>query len=204
MGQEEIIAKRYAAGLAERATETDEVKRVRTDLRLMAGLINPRSEEYVPEMADFLASPRVEAKDKIAAAGSILGKLGVSETAKDFFRLLVEHGRVALLPRIHARFNLLAGELTGEYVGVVETARPLSDDQLDRLNQVLSNAFGATVRLHQQIEPALIAGAKITVGDKTFDGSVLGKWRRLKNRLTSGDLLERAVRDEADDDSEKD
>lgn len=201
MGQEEIIAKRYAAGLAERAAETEEVAEVRRDLRRMASLVNPRAEEYVAEMADFLESPRVGAKEKIAAADAILGKLELCATARDFFKLLVGHGRAMLLPRIDAQYDALAGALTGEYAGLAETAMPLEPGQLERLEKALSGALGFTVRLRQQLEPGLVAGAKITVGDKIFDGSVLGKWKRLRNRLASGVATECALACESIDKS---
>lgn len=192
-GQEEIIAGRYAAALAERAAETGGVAPLRRGLRLLAGLVNPRAEEYSRELADFLESPRVGAEEKIAAAGAVADKLGLGGTAGDFFRLLVRHGRAMLLPRIEARFGEIAGELTGERAGVVETAMALSADQLAKLEEALAAAFGAPVRLRQRVNPELLAGAKITVGDKTIDGSVLGKWRRLRDRLSSG-VSEECVR----------
>lgn len=186
MGQEEIIARRYADGLAQRAVETDEVGAVRRDLRLLADTVNPHSGQYVAELANFLASPRVGTKDKIAAAGSVTDRLGVCRTAGDFFKLLVDKGRAGALPRIAERFDDVAGELTGERSGVVETARALSPEQVERLERALAGAFGGPVRLRQRIDPGLIAGAKVTVGDNTVDGSVLGRWRRLRETLAGG------------------
>lgn len=186
MAQEELIARRYAKGLAERAAETDGAAAIRKDLGLLAAVLDPRSGDlHVPELADFLSSPRVDAADKLAAVDRIAAGLGVDKTAGDFFKLLVEHGRVRLLPRIQQAFSEELGKLTGEYTAVVETARPLTADQKERLAHVLANAFGGVVHLHQRIVPGLLAGARVKVGDRTFDGSVLGRLERLRHRLAA-------------------
>lgn len=182
MGQEEIIARRYASGLAERAAETGETERVRADVRLLAEMVNPRSWKYVAALADMFASPQYAAKEKMAAAAAVLDRLGVCGTSGNFFSLLAERGRTALLPRIAAHFDAIAGGCGG----VVETARPLPADQMDRLRAALSAAFGCPVRLEQRLDPELIAGARVTVGGKIIDNSVLGTWRRLRDRLASG------------------
>lgn len=186
MAQEELIARRYAKGLAERAAETGAVAAVRKDLGVLAAVLDPRSGDlYVPELADFLASPKVETADKLAAIDGIAAGLGVEQTAADFFKLLIEHGRVRLLPRIQQAFSEELGKLTGEYTAVVETARPLTADQRERLSRVLGNAFGGVVHLHQRIVPGLLAGARIKVGDRIFDGSVQGRLERLRHRLAA-------------------
>ena len=184
MGQDGIVARRYARGLAEYAVEAGDVERVRHDIRFLADTVDSRSgERYVPEFAAFLSSPGLDEADKLKAAAAVTDKLGVGKTVADFFALLIRHRRVELLPAISRELMDIAAELTGEHTAVVHTARPLTEDQSERLSRVLGGVFGGTVRLQQQIEPGLLAGAKITVGDKTFDGSVLGKLERLKYRL---------------------
>lgn len=186
MAQEELIARRYAKGLAKRAAETSQTAVVRKALGLLAAVMDSHSGDlHVPELSDFLTSPKVTLGDKLAAVDGIIAKLGVDQTAGDFFKLLIEHNRVQLLPRIQQAFSEELGKLAGEYTAVVETARPLTTDQKERLAQVLANAFGGVVHVHQRIEPGLLAGARIKVGDRTFDGSVLGKLERLRYRLAA-------------------
>jgi F-type H+-transporting ATPase subunit delta len=193
MGQEEIIARRYADGLALQAAEKGEVAAFRGDLHLLAEAVDPRSDRYVPELADFLANPRVEAGEKAAAAEAVAKKLGACATAGNFLGLLARRGRAGLLPRISALFGDTAGDLTGERTGVVETARELTTDQITRLENALRTAFGNPVRLRQRLDPSLVAGARVTVGGNTIDGSVLGRWRRLRDNLAGG-VAEECVR----------
>ncbi len=203
MGQEDVIARRYARGLAEEVAEHGDFPRVRGDLALLAGVLDPRAgKTYVPEFAGFLTSPTVTAGDKAAAAGTIAEKLGLGSTAADFLAVLIRHGRVALLPRIEQAFSALAGEMTGERTAVAHTARPLTADQEARLARALSAALGGPVHISQRVEPGLLAGAKVTVGDVTFDGTVLGRLESLKDHLLTkgvGALTTPPAEDAAED-----
>lgn len=189
MAQEEVIARRYAVGLAECAGEESGVEEVRRDVGRLAEVLDPRAGAgHVPEFLDFLNSPTIPPADKLRAAAGVTEKMGLGKVAADFLGVLIRHGRVGLMPRIARAFADIAGAMTGDLTAVVRTARPLSEDQAVRLTQALSAAFGGTVRLHQQVEPGLLAGAKVTVGDKTFDGSVLGRLENLKQRLMTAGL----------------
>ncbi len=193
MAQDEIIVRRYAKGLAERAKETGEFAEIRAELGLIANILNPKAGEiYNPDFLNFLESPKNSLADKMAVSQKILQGSGIGKTMTDFFTLLIKNGRVSLLPRISGAFAGIAAELTGEYTAMVQTARPLTEDQAERLTSVLAKALGGVVRLHQQVEPGLLAGARITVGDKTIDGSVLGKLEKLKQHLAFGKGIDNA------------
>ena len=186
MGQEDVIARRYARGLADYAAEAGDMERVREDLDVLSAMLDSRSgAAHVPEFADFLASPAAATEEKLVATAAIMEKADIGKTVADFLAVLVRKNRSGLVPRIHRAFADIAGGMTGEYTAVVHTARALSPDQSRRLRDALSSAFGCTVRLHQQVEPGLLAGARVTVGDKTFDGTVLGRFEQLRHRLIS-------------------
>lgn len=191
MGQEEIIAKRYAKGLAEHAVDSGDMEAVRRDVGLLADILDPHGgASHSPELIEFLRSPVPTQEEKLAAVGSIMEKAGVGAVCADFIGLLIRKNRITLMPRIARVFADIAGGMTGEYTAVAHTARPLSPDQARRLTEVLASVFGGVVRLHQRIEPGLLAGARITVGDKTFDGSVLGRLERLRHRLVSSGVAD--------------
>lgn len=191
MAQEDVIARRYAKGLAEEAGASGAIDAVRRDIKALADIVDARSgAAHVPEFMRFLDSPVVEPSAKIAFAESVAGKAGFCREVASFLKVLIEHDRVALIPRIARAFSDLAGPLTGVFTASVHTTRPLSDDQASRLRTVLSTALGAEVVLHQRVEPGLLAGARIVVGDKTIDGSVLGKLERLRYRLTTRGVLD--------------
>lgn len=184
MASEDVIARRYARGLAEHARDESCMDQVRRDVGLLADVVDAQTGQIrVPEFMEFLKSPVATPADKLAATEKIMKELGLGECVSSFVKVVLEHNRIAMLPRIIRAFTEIAGEITGEYSALVHTARPLSDSQLERLTRALSEAFGSPVALHQSVEPGLLAGAKVTVGDKTFDGSVLGRLHELKYRL---------------------
>ncbi len=198
MGQQDVIARRYAKGLLEAAAEAGIVDRVRDELKALADIVDPASgAAHVPEFMRVLTSPTVSLADKTALAERIASGSGFAGETGSFLKVLIEHDRVCLLPRIARAFADQAGPLTGIYTATVHTARPLRDEQMDRLRNALTDALDARVILHQRVEPNLLAGAKIVVGDKTIDGTVLGKLERLKERL----LAESAALVGADDDA---
>lgn len=190
MADEEVIAKRYARGLAEYAVQAKEIDAVRHDLKIVAGLIDPQAgSTYVPEFAAYLGSPSLKVDDKKKVVADMMKKAGVASAVTDFLGVLLERGRIPLLPKIARAFGPVSAELTGEHTAVIQTAHPLTKDQESRLRQVLASAYGGTIHIHQLVEPSLLSGARITVGDQTFDGSALGKLDAIRRRLAVGDVF---------------
>ena len=102
-------------------------------------------------------------------------------------RAIVRH--VVQLPRgrkpVEAidRAQEIVADATGRLVAVVETARPLSADQANAVSARLEAAYGRKIALNQVIEPDLVAGLRITVGDDVIDGSVRARLDSLRLRL---------------------
>ena len=122
---------------------------------------------------------------KFHATDAILAKLGIGKIVSDFLNVLILHSRIGLVPQIHRQFNILISDLTKEHVATVFTARPLSEDQSARLSEALGKALGGKVRLLMQVEPGLLAGARIEVAGQVIDGTVLGRLEGLKRTLAN-------------------
>lgn len=194
MSQDEVIAKRYARGLAEHAMDAGGMPAIRADLHTVARLLDPKAgDTYVPEFAAYLDSPLASSADKRTAVASMLGKAGVGQEVVDFLGVLIERGRVRLLPKIAGEFGELAGVLTGDRSVLVQTARPLTAEQEERLADALSGVCGGRVHLRQQVEPGLLAGAKVVMGDRTYDGTVLGKLEAMRQHLTAEHVFDAAA-----------
>ncbi len=184
MPQEDVIARRYAKGLAEFAAEEGKVEEVRLDLGRLGDLVDPYSGDYsIPELLDFLNTPVAHTDAKLDVTDIIMDKIGIGKTVSDFLNVLILHRRIGLLPRINRHFNLLVADLTNEHAATVFTAMPLTADQSARLAAALEKALKAKVRLVQQVEPGLVAGARIEVDGHLLDGTVVGKLESLKQKL---------------------
>jgi F-type H+-transporting ATPase subunit delta len=103
----------------------------------------------------------------------------------NFIRQLTENKRLALLPQIAARFELLRADYENEVDVVVTSAVPLSDAQKAKLADSLKTRLHRDVRITTALDPALLGGAVIRAGDLVIDGSIKGRLQRLTSDLGS-------------------
>jgi F-type H+-transporting ATPase subunit delta len=98
---------------------------------------------------------------------------------RNFLQLLADNRRLNLLPEIAAQFEVLRAQ--AERIADVEViaARELGSEQATRLQAALERRLGLAVRLHAQVDPALIGGAIVRYGDFVVDGSLRGRIERL-------------------------
>lgn len=128
-----------------------------------------------------LGSQASPAAARLALVDSLLRSAGPAT------RAIVRH--VVQLPRgrkpVEAldRAQGIVADATGRLVAVVETARPLSAAQANAVSERLESAYGRKIALNQVIEPDLVAGLRITVGDDVIDGTVRARLDDLRLRL---------------------
>jgi len=114
------------------------------------------------------------AADRVAAlvidvAGADLGERGAS-----FVKVLAENGRLALLPVISEQFDTLKASAEGTLEATITSAQEMAQGQIDDLVAGLRAKFNRAVNVQVAVDPELIGGAVITIGDQVIDGSVKG------------------------------
>lgn len=109
------------------------------------------------------------------------GKL--SEQGSNFIRLLVENGRVTLLPRIQELYEKLRAEQSGEIDASVTSAFPVTEAQLNDLVGVLEACFKRKVKATVKVDPVLIGGVMVVAGDEVLDASVRGRLQDMAHAL---------------------
>jgi len=102
---------------------------------------------------------------------------------RNFVRVLVEAERVALLPHIAAMFDTLKNQAESVATATIESAYELTPAQVDELKAALEKRFGKKIEATVTINPKLIGGARITVGDSVLDGSVQAKLEAMRTTL---------------------
>lgn len=93
----------------------------------------------------------------------------------NFVRTLAENRRLALLPEISRLFELAKSQEEGVKEAVVHSAFPIDDTQVAALLQQLESRFGTRLTARVEIDPSLIGGVRVAVGDQVLDASVRGK-----------------------------
>jgi F-type H+-transporting ATPase subunit delta len=129
-----------------------------------------------------LADPNLSDAQAAGLLISILtGKL--SGDAENFVRVLAENGRLGLLPEIRVQFEALKNEREGVLEAQVDSAFELSAAQVADLVQRLEKKTGRKVKAKVQVDKDLIAGVRITLGDKVIDGSARAQLGALETAL---------------------
>lgn len=137
-----------------------------------------------PQMAALIDDPNVPPATLERVFFEICGG-ELSEAGRNFIRLLIENDRLALLPVITELFEALRREHENELNAVITSAFPLTEEQTRDLAARLEKRFGRRVKIETRVDPDLIGGARITVGDVVIDGSVAGQLAKMASALKS-------------------
>jgi len=109
----------------------------------------------------------------------------VSVALSNFVKQLSEQERLALLPEVYEHYRRHKAISLKQLDAYVTSAYPLTDAQREMLQARLAASLNASVVIHESVDPSLLAGATIKVGDKVIDDSMRGKLQQLKTQLTA-------------------
>jgi F-type H+-transporting ATPase subunit delta len=130
----------------------------------------------------FLESPRVSAAEK----NRILGRAFEGQLPHVFVRFLqalVSHRRQMLLPEIAIEFHDLVDQVEGRLHANVTVASEPADSERRAISSELSRAYGKEVVPHFTVNPAILGGVVVRVGDTVLDGSVRRRLASLRARM---------------------
>ncbi|KAG5321229.1 ATPO synthase, partial [Pseudoatta argentina] len=163
---------RYATALFSAATKQKALDAVEKDLISFQGLLKKDT-----TLIDFIKNPSISRKDKVEAFKAIGNKSGMNPTTENLLALLAENGRLAKLNVIINLYKLLMAANRGEVVCEVITASPLDADIKTKLESTLKRLLkkGETALLTTKVDPSIIGGMIISVGDKYVDMSIASK-----------------------------
>lgn len=180
MAEFATVARPYAKALYGLARKNDQTKVWGDDLALMAKIVSE------PKVVRVLSQPELNANQR----GDILLKLLSSEKMLDkrlhnFVSVLSENNRLSLLPTIYEQYReyVLSEERTQQ--AVVYSAYPLSDKEYANLVSLLEERMDTKLQVRVEVDPALIGGVKIEIGDQVLDMSVQNKLNALKAAVTN-------------------
>jgi len=171
--------RRYAEAAFELATRDRAIDAWGRDLRTAAMLVG---DERVARLLDDPSRPFAE---RSGILDRLLGKR-VRPAVVNLVRLLIERGRLELIGAIADEFRRLVNAERGIVTAIVTTAIPLKPAETAAIDKRLRAMTGATVELQVQVDPALIGGLTVRIGDRLIDASVRGRLERLRHQLTSG------------------
>jgi F-type H+-transporting ATPase subunit delta len=173
----ETIARRYSAALYALARDAGTVD---ATVRELDGFVSMLSSE--PVVAEFFASPVIDrTKKSDMLRRSLAGR--ASELMENFVVLLVRKRRENLIEAIARQMHDLSDADAGRAEAQIVTPTALRPDELAELARRLSNVYKRTIVPEPKVDPELLGGAVVQVGDRYLDASVAGKLEAVRRHL---------------------
>lgn len=182
MSQNMIVAKRYARALFEISTEQNEVLDVQEQLKDVLDSIQANL-----ELEQFLNFPNIENKAKSEIIKQVFPDL--KQSVFNTLRLLLDRQRQTILPELYEAYVRIAEEALGQATALVSSSLPLSEADMNQVAQTLGKLTGKKISVQTQLDPALLGGLRVRIGDRLYDGSLVGKLNRLGKTLKQSQAL---------------
>lgn len=147
-----------------------------------AWLDNLASAAGNPELLQFAANPRVNATQVFHVITSAL-KDSLPEQGVNFLRTVIDNERLEAVPEVARQFRVLANEVAGSSDAVIQSAFPIGPSELADLVATLEKRFGCKLEAAVQLDPGLIGGVRVAVGDEVLDTSVKARLEQMKSAL---------------------
>ncbi len=137
-----------------------------------------------PDIMDMARNPKVSDEQVISVFLSAVNSPANAE-AKNFVSMLVENGRLSLLPEIAAQFHALKNAQEGAADAEIVSAFEMSPAQVVDLVATLEKKFGRKLNPSVTVDNSLIGGVRVVVGDEVLDTSVRAKLQQMQTALTT-------------------
>jgi F-type H+-transporting ATPase subunit delta len=178
------VATRYANALADVVTSRASAVRPENALAELRSFESALRSS--PELQNALATPAVPVGRKRAVLAKIGGLLNISQIARNFLFVLVDHRRIGDLANILQSLEVILDERLGFARAEVVAARELTEPQRAALSAGLERISGKRLRARFGVDAALIGGVVVRIGSTVYDGSIRGQLNSLGRRLEGG------------------
>ena len=137
------------------------------------------------ELRNFLASPAVSHEAKHRVIEKIAERTGANKSVRNFLFVVTDHRRSHIFPEIIAAFQQVLRRRQGTAEAEITSATELSAEQKADFTKKLEHLSGKKVVTQYSLDPELLGGAVVRLGDTVFDGSVRNRLNQMRERLTA-------------------
>ena len=176
MAELATIARPYAEAL---------FKSARADLDAAAAWLEPIADiAENAQLQQFASNPKVSDVQVFDVISGV-AKVTLPDNARNFLRTVIDNGRLGVLPEIAQQYRALRNAVGGSSDATVFSAFPIEAAALAELGATLEKRFGRKLNLKVELEPALIGGIRVVVGDEVLDTSVRARLQQMRAALTA-------------------
>lgn len=176
MAEIATIARPYAEALFKVAGADAQVDVVVDQVRALGKIARD------PQLRQWADDPRVTSSQLFDI---IAGMLTLAPRVQNFLRTVLANNRLAALPEIAAQFQALVNARAGVSEATVHSAFPIAADKLAEVVAALEKRFGRKLNAVVQVQPELIGGIRVVVGDEVLDTSVKARLEQMKVALSA-------------------
>lgn len=179
MPRPSTAARRYAEAAFEIARRDGTLERWLDDLRLLADVVAD------VDVARAVDNPAIPFADRREVLTKLLGPR-ISPQALNLALLLAQRGRLSAAPAVAAEYKRLVDRERGIVVATVTSAVPIEPADLEAIGARVREMTGARAEIATAVDPDLIGGVTVRIGDRLIDASVRGRLERLRDRIVAG------------------
>jgi F-type H+-transporting ATPase subunit delta len=172
------LTRRYAQALFRLALRWQVLHEVEEELTLVEQVF---TEE---EVCSFFENPSVSTADKKATIMRLFGS-NISSLVQNFLCHITDKRRTEILLAVVKAYRTLVKQASNILEVQIVTATPLAEQDREQLVIQLADMTGKEIELQSRIDPRILGGLIIQVGDKRIDNSVMAKLAKLKNHMMS-------------------
>ena len=177
MAELATLARPYAEALFQVASKGD-LKQAAQQLDTLAAVA---ANAQLRQFADAPTARAEQVFDVMTAVANV----PLNDASKNLLRTVIDNGRLSVLPEIAAQFHVLANAQSGVSDALIHSAFPIDPAQLGGVVASLEKRFGRKLNASVQIQPDLIGGIRVVVGDEVLDASVKARLEQMKVALTA-------------------
>lgn len=176
---QQVIARRYAKGLMLSAKDVD-LEAVEAELHTFVEAFSDRDSGLLRLFDDPAFSPL----ERKAVLDRLKEVLKMSDSLYNFLLLLVDKGRIDLLPLIHGALVGLIDDRKNRVRAHITSATPVDAKFVHDITHALKEICKKDVLMKSTVMPEVLGGVRVEVGDLIFDGTVKAKLEALKSKLS--------------------
>ena len=175
----QTVARLYADALSGIGEEDGSLDKIVGDLHAVQELYDGHRDFY-----EFFVTPRMDPSEKKRILGELLEDK-VGREVMGLLCVLVDKRRELIYDNIVGEFHAIRDLRAGVVNAYVTSARPLDADWNAEITQRLEKATGKTIKIHEKVDPKVLGGLVIKVGDRVIDGTIRHRLDQLRRDLVA-------------------
>lgn len=178
---ETTLARRYSKALFSLAKEAGSEDRVHGELEELEKLMATH-----PALHDILSNRFLDLQARMKVVDEVAQKMGLAREVVSFFKLLIKKGRLPFFGLIAQFYKKLTLASQNKIEAEVTSASPLSETIYGELKKIFSEKSGKEVLIHPHVDPSVLAGIRVSLGNVAYDGTAKAELDRLTEKMRRG------------------